>query len=117
MSACEFRIGQRVVCVGAKPLPGCVWGGSDPPAEGATYTITGIVLPPRRSANANGYDLVLKELARGPRGRAQGFMGYGDFRFRSLDDDRYDISIFHQMCVDAGKRVPATTIAPHTGAP
>lgn len=38
-----FRVNQQVVCVDAAPEPGCSWGSSDAPVEGATYTVRAVI--------------------------------------------------------------------------
>ena len=106
MSGCDFRIGQKVVCVDAEPKFGWThWPpGDDVPVVGAVYTISGII----DETGVHGIILLFREIRRGPYATqhpTDPVLGYGHFRFRPLDEHRYDISIFQEMCVKASRKL------------
>lgn len=105
MSGCDFRIGQKVVCVDGACVPGCAWNGSDIPVEGAVYTVDGIITTAITEQDT--VELVLREIKQSSLSENKGrrIYGYGARRFRPLDEDRYDISIFQEMCVRASKKL------------
>lgn len=95
MSGCDFRIGQKVVCVDAEPRPGMEWVYDDPPVVGKIYTISEIIQQRGETC------FVFSDYQRA----SINWRGYRAARFRPLDEDRYDISIFQEMCVRAPKKL------------
>ena len=80
-----FYVGQKVVCVDAKPRlhAGRNWVFGDAPTEGAIYTIAGLYM------GEEGLCIILLEHPRSPRSEHRGFASR---RFRPLVSDTKKVS-------------------------
>lgn len=87
----DFRIGQKVVCVNAKPRPGTGWIFWGPPVVGAIYTVAGHCV-----SRWGDVCITLSEMD----GQ------YRAVRFRPVVERKTDIGIFTRMLTDNRTKIP-----------
>jgi hypothetical protein len=92
MPVCNFRLGQKVVCIDAG-APSASWHG-DPPKEGEIYTIRAM----QETSNPEQIYLFFHEIRRGE-WAGYGEVGYYYTRFRALEERKSvtDISVFKKL--------------------
>lgn len=113
MSACEFRVGQKVVVVKLDGHDNVTTDTMETTPNLRTSEIYTVRWVGESAFWHRGREVVLPAIRIQERVRTFSHGQWFDWpmaarRFRPLEDDHYDISIFQQMCVDAAKSVPAT---------
>lgn len=111
----SFQVGQRVVCVHddshpTEPLGMGKWIPSEAIRKGEIYTITSIY-------DFRGFMCFqLAEVSRAILSRLEygEKVGYGAWRFRPLEEKKYDISIFNEICrgIEQGKPIIHDPVSP-----
>lgn len=106
---CNFRIGQKVVCIDAHTSHAIRPGGSnwngDRPQEGEIYTIRDMI--PSETWEKNGEKIVhlyFHEIRRGcnPQGRE---LGYWHVRFRALQEAEDRLATLRAILLDPSRKV------------
>ena len=90
----SFRVGQKVVCVNARPIDSPIFEG-EAPVEGLIYTVT---------SNFVAWAEPHIELAEIKNGRRR---GYRARRFRPLIEHKTDISVFTAMLIPKRQKTKA----------
>ena len=99
---CNFRIGQKVVCVDDAPEEGRAWKGGESPTEGSVYTIRSIHFD-------NGVQILgFEEIERSDYSKQfwkDQNLGYLARRFRPVVERKTDISIFRALLTPSKEKV------------
>lgn len=102
---CDFVVGQKVVCIDAKFLPGSYYGDENLPILGHIYTVREIQV----AEHAPGQPVVVRlvEIVNPLKEYQFGTMecAFLAYRFRPLEKRKTDISIFLKLLTPAG-RIP-----------
>lgn len=108
MSAWEFHVGQRVVCVKSRP---CRWGCNDVPEVGRTYTIRSIA---PATLDVGRLNIRVEEIVNKPRtytlidGQVRRFeIAFPADDFRPLRERKTSIECFRALLNPTEKKVDA----------